>query len=320
MATSDQKIGGRGQSKWPYFGTMAKCKTQSAGGSTVVSMPETETTALPVTECPLNILVLLCYKAFHHFLCIPSIPVFKFDDKSQRFTYKRISALRKLAGFSLTCLAALYYAAGLQLERAQASNSTLKFMSTLLYMNCILLVLISPLTLSNSAGTVCEILNGVHALVVEMGKRGGRFPCRKHLRALSAASIASGAVLMAIYALVSMDGQHGWTLREGPGKFTSAVLNHNANLMRSLVGHNFTTKHGIDSEALNWTAGLAAATSFVYTWWVSVLWAGEYLMKVCWAAIFWILLDRFMELTENSPSPNLAKVSCPCGSFTTPST
>ena len=264
-----------------------------------------ETLSLPGTESPLIRFVLPYYAVFHYFLGVPSIPLFKFDCKSQKFTYDKITILRKLLGISLSFLAALYYAAALKLQWIQAMNSTLRVMSTVLYMNCILLVIIAPLTLTNSAEKVCQILNGIHELATEMGKRGAKFPCKKHIRIFTASSVVLGAVVMAMFTLATMDGQHGARLREGPDAFASAALNYHAQLVACLAGNCTTTEFETESIDAKWVATVAI---FVFTWVVLVLWAAEFLLKAGWALTFWVLLDRFMKLMEERPSANLLKV------------
>ena len=174
-------------------------------------------------------------------------------------------------------------------------------------MNCILRVTIYPWVLTRSGGKVCEILNAVSEPVAEMERRGTKFPSAKRVRAFSVASIVIGGFVLALYALVSIDGQYGSALGGGPGAFASAVLKYNAKLVDGLTSASVEVGEGKD-DALNWRGGLTTAGILFFTWWFSILWSGAYLLTIGWALMLWIILDRFMNLMEKHPSANLIQV------------
>ena len=106
----------------------------------------------------------------------------------------------------------LIYAAALRLQRNQATNSALRVMGPVLYLNSILLVILALLTPTpaNSVEKAHQILNGVHDLASEMRKRVAKRPSKNAFVSLLHLRLVFGAVVMAIFTILSMDAQHTW--------------------------------------------------------------------------------------------------------------
>ena len=71
-------------------------------------------------------------------------------------------------------------------------------------MDFILLVIIAPLTLTNSVEKLSQIVNGVHELAAEMGKAGAEFPPKRNAFAClpHVLFVFGAAVVMAEFTLV----------------------------------------------------------------------------------------------------------------------
>ena len=114
-----------------------------------------------------------------------------------------------------------------------------------------------------------------------------------------------GGFVLALYALVSIDRQYGSALSGGPGAFASAVHNYNAKLVYGLTGTSVEVTE--PSYTVGWMKGRATAATLFFTWWFSILWSGAYLLTIGWALMFWILLDRFVDLIVTDPASNILR-------------
>ena len=148
---------------------------------------------------------------------------------------------------------------------------------------------------------VVEILNGIQAFTWELKKQDVEFPSAKRLLICNVSFLAVGSVMIALLAVLTVDGHQGSTVYAGFSTFAEATVHHHICMTQSLLFHE--NNSGNVTAALSpWARGTTALIIVLIAWWTLMFWTISYFNTFMWALTFWLLLKRFLQLMERRAS------------------